>query len=101
LDNPRPSRISFMSGNIANREATRAIDNSFHEMGRTGQGRMLLRRDSSGPERTHYERLSGVDNNYSYFNTAGRNRECNAYYPEDIDVYEGPEYGLSLNYRRR
>jgi hypothetical protein len=51
----------------------------------------LLRRDSDGLERENYDRVSGVDNNYSYYNTAGRNHEYRDYEPESIDVYEGPE----------
>ena len=110
----RPARrYSFMSENIEGPESRRVIDDAFTDLsGSTrGDGWMLLRRDSTGPERRHYDRVSGIDNNYSYTNTATRNRDYDNYDPVDIDVYrrnmrrddgrDDLDYSTSYNWDRR
>jgi hypothetical protein len=63
--------------------------------------RMTLRRDSTGPERDYYGRVTSIDNNYSYTNTAVRSGDYDDYSPVDVDVWDGPEYATSYNWERR
>jgi hypothetical protein len=79
-----------MSENVANEDGQRAIDMAFRELG-PGEPRLLVRRDSTGPEREHYGRLSGIDNNYSYRNTVGRNPAYDAYDHREVEVWPGPQ----------
>jgi len=91
-----------MSENIVGVESRRVIDDAFVTTGRRdSDDYMLLRRDSTGPERAAYGRVSAIDNNYSYMNTATRNRDYDNYDPVDIDVYRGRDYATSYNWDRR
>ena len=85
----------MMSENIANQDGQRAIDMAFRDLG-PREARLLVRRDSTGLERTHYDRLSGVENNYSYRNTVGRNRDYDDYDHQEVEVWPGPEVCVPL-----
>jgi len=90
-----------MSTEIHGPESSLIIDDAFSGMNHPRNQRKLLRRDSTGPERVHFDRVSAIDNNYSYTNTAVRNDEYVLYDPIDIDVWSGPEYATSYNWERR
>jgi hypothetical protein len=99
--NPPPRRISFMSENIVNRDAQAAIRDAFASELPRERNHMLLRRDSGDLERRHYDQVANIDNNYSYMNTAARNREYDGYSPRDIDVYQRDNgYDTSYNWER-
>ena len=92
----------MVSENIANRDSQRTITEAFEGMGRTGRGRALVRRDSIGNERRHFEELMGTDNGASYMQTVGRNSDHYRDYDlDDITIIEGPEYGMIQNFGRR
>ncbi|KAF2678359.1 hypothetical protein K458DRAFT_491196 [Lentithecium fluviatile CBS 122367] len=99
--NRPPSRYHMINENVANRDSARSIDEAFGALGTPGQRRALVRRDSEGLEQEHFNRLAGNENNYPLMNVASRNSEFRDYDLDEIELWAGPEYMMSMNYGRR
>lgn len=100
---PPPRRMSFVSEDIQGVESRRLIDNAFTDMGRANDDYLLMRRDSTGPERSSYGRVTSNDNNYSWMNTAARNREYGDLQPRSVEAFRSRDrkkYDSVYNWER-
>jgi hypothetical protein len=96
--------MSFVSEDIQGVESRRLIDDGLERVGHKDAEYYEFKRDSTGAERDAYRRITSNDNNYSYMNTATRNREYGDLQPRSLEAFRSKDrkkYDSVYNWERR
>ena len=86
----KPEKVFLISENVINDQAQKALPEAHAALGKNGQP-LTLRKDAEGVEGEQFKIIAGLDNNYAYLNTVGRNPDFFGDYElVSIETFETP-----------